>query len=151
MIISDPSEIKKLLDESKVIAVVGMSPNPERDSNKVGKYLMDMGYTVIPVNPTVKEIYGQKSYPDLESIPKNIKVDIVDVFRNPEASKEVIKESVNLNPRAVWLQLGAESKEAIKLALELGLNIIYGVCIMETHKKLQKNEEFFIPDLEKLN
>jgi Predicted CoA-binding protein len=151
MIISNPSEIKKLLDESKVIAVVGMSPNPERDSNKVGKYLMDKGYTVIPVNPTVNEIYGRKCYPDLSSIPKDIKIDIVDVFRNPEASKEVIKESFKLNPRAVWLQLGAESKDAIKLALDLGLNIIYGICIMETHKKLEKNEEFFVPDLEKLS
>lgn len=150
MIISDPKEIDNLLKTSKNIAVVGMSPNPDRDSNKVGKYLIDKGYNVIPVNPTVNEIYGIKCYPDLKSIPKGIKIDIVDIFRNPEAAKGVIRESVELNPRAVWLQLGAESKEAIQLALSLGLNIIYGICIMETHQKIEADKEFFIPSLESL-
>lgn len=150
MIISNPKDIENLLNTSKTIAVVGMSPNPDRDSNKVGKYLIDRGYNVIPVNPTVNEIYGIRTYPDLKSIPKDIKIDIVDVFRNPDAAKEVIKESVPLNPRAVWLQLGAESRDAVELALKLGLNIIYGICIMETHKKIQADEEFFVPELEKL-
>lgn len=145
MIINKPEEIKRLLDESRNIAVVGMSPNVDRDSNKVGKYLIDRGYNVIPVNPTVSEIYGRKSYPSILDIPGDIKVDIVDVFRNPEASKEVVRQSVKLSPRAVWLQLGAESNEVVDLALKLNLNLVYGICIMETHKKMEKGDlSFFV-------
>lgn len=145
MIINRPEEIKRLLDESRNIAVVGMSPNVDRDSNKVGKYLIDRGYNVIPVNPTVSEIYGRKSYPSILDIPGDIKVDIVDVFRNPEASKEVVRQSVKLSPRAVWLQLGAESNEVVDLALKLNLNLVYGICIMETHKKMEKGDlSFFV-------
>jgi predicted CoA-binding protein len=145
VIINKPEEIKRLLDESRNIAVVGMSPNVDRDSNKVGKYLIDRGYNVIPVNPTVSEIYGRKSYPSILDIPGDIKVDIVDVFRNPEASKEVVRQSVKLSPRAVWLQLGAESNEVVDLALKLNLNLVYGICIMETHKKMEKGDlSFFV-------
>jgi len=145
VILNRPEEIKRLLDESRNIAVVGMSPNVDRDSNKVGKYLIDRGYNVIPVNPTVSEIYGRKSYPSILDIPGDIKVDIVDVFRNPEASKEVVRQSVKLSPRAVWLQLGAESNEVVELALKLNLNLVYGICIMETHKKMEKGDlSFFV-------
>ncbi|MGC8617557.1 MAG: CoA-binding protein [Thermoplasmata archaeon] len=142
MILDKPEMIKDLLDKSKTIAVVGMSPNQERDSNKVGKYLIDKGYNVIPVNPTVPEIYGKKTYPSILDIPKDIKVDIVDIFRNPEASKEVVIQAPKLHPKAVWLQLGAESPEVIKTALSENLDVVYGICIMETHKKVS-NEEFF--------
>ncbi|MGC8562259.1 MAG: CoA-binding protein [Thermoplasmata archaeon] len=142
MILDKPEMIKDLLDKSKTIAVVGMSPNQERDSNKVGKYLIDKGYNVIPVNPTVQEIYGKKTYPSILDIPKDIKVDIVDIFRNPEASKEVVIQAPKLHPKAVWLQLGAESPEVIKTALSENLDVVYGICIMETHKKVS-NEEFF--------
>ncbi len=142
MIINKPNDIKKVLDTSKTIAVVGMSPNPDRDSNKVGKYLIDKGYDVIPVNPQVQEIYGRKTYPSILDIPKSISIDIVDVFRNPEASKEVLKQSAIIKPKVVWLQLGAESEEVVKLSQELGLNLIYGICIMETHKNIQNNIGF---------
>ncbi len=72
-------------------------------------------------------------------------MDIVDVFRNPEASKEVVQQSVKISPKAVWLQLGAESKEVVELALKLNLNLVYGICIMETHKKIEKGDvSFFI-------
>ncbi len=146
MIINKPSEIKKVLENSKTIAVVGMSPNPDRDSNKVGKYLIDKGYNVIPVNPQVSEIYGRKCYPSLLDIPKTVKIDIVDIFRNPEASKEVLKQSIKINPNVVWLQLGAESDEVIKMSQDLGLNIIYGICIMETHKKIENSVDFIISE-----
>ncbi len=136
MILDRPGQIKELLDKSKNIAVVGMSPNPDRDSNKVGKYLIDKGYNVIPVNPVVKEIYGRKSYPSILDIPKDVKIDIVDVFRNPEGSKEVVLQAPDVHPRAVWLQLGAESPEVIQLALSKNLDVVYGICIMQTHQKI---------------
>ncbi|MCL5407982.1 MAG: CoA-binding protein [Candidatus Thermoplasmatota archaeon] len=136
MILDKPAMIKDLLEKSKNIAVVGMSPNPERDSNKVGKYLIDKGYNVIPVNPSVSEIYGKKTYPSILDIPKDIKIDIVDIFRNPEASKEVVLQAPSLNPRAVWLQLGAENPDVIKTALSKNLDVVYGICIMVTHQKM---------------
>lgn len=140
MIINKPSEIKKVLDEYKTIAVVGMSPKPERDSNRVGKYLIDKGYDVIPVNPQVEQIYGKKSYKSILDIPK--KIDIVDIFRNPEASKEIVEQAAKINPKVVWLQLGAESKEVIDAALSNNLDVIYGICIMETHKKISDKTDF---------
>jgi hypothetical protein len=143
MIINKPEDLKELLDTSKNIAVVGMSPNPERDSNEVGKYLIEKGYNVIPVNPKVPEIYGKKTYPSILDIPKDIKIDIVDVFRNPEGSKEVINEAPTVSPRAVWLQLGAENKEVIDLAQSKNLNLVYGICIMVTHRKIQKGDKLF--------
>lgn len=136
MILDKPAMIKNLLDNSKNIAVVGMSPNTERDSNKVGKYLMDKGYNVIPVNPTVPEIYGRKTYASILDIPKEIKIDIVDIFRNPEASKEVVIQAADLKPRAVWLQLGAESPDVVNTALSKNLDVVYGICIMVTHQKV---------------
>lgn len=140
MIINKPAEIKKILDEYKTIAVVGMSPNTERDSNRVGKYLIDKGYDVIPVNPQVDEIYGRKSYPSILGIPKRI--DVVDVFRNPAASKEVVIEASKIKPKVVWLQLGAESEEVINTALSLNMDVVYGICIMETHKKMSNSIDF---------
>lgn len=136
MILDKPAMIKDLLEHSKNIAVVGMSPNTDRDSNKVGKYLIDKGYNVIPVNPTVPEIYGRKTYASILDIPKDIKIDIVDIFRNPEASKEVVIQAADLRPRAVWLQLGAESPEVVNTALSKNLDVVYGICIMVTHQKV---------------
>ena len=144
MIIDKPSMIKELLDKSHNIAVVGMSPNPERDSNKVGKYLMDKGYNVIPVNPAVHEIYGKKSYPSILDIPKDIKIDIIDVFRNPEASKEIVMQAPALKPKAVWLQLGAESPDVINTALSENLDLVYGICIMVTHRNMSNEVGFSI-------
>ncbi len=144
MILDKPAMIKGLLERSKNIAVVGMSPNPERDSNKVGKYLIDKGYNVIPVNPTVDQIYGKKSYPTIMDIPKDIKIDIVDVFRNPEASKEVVIQASAINPKAVWLQLGAESPDVISTALSKNLDVVYGICIMVTHQKVSGGMDFSI-------
>lgn len=143
MIINKPEDLKELLDTSKNIAVVGMSPNPERDSNEVGKYLIEKGYNVIPVNPKVPEIYGRKTYASILDIPKETKIDIVDVFRNPEGSKEVLEQVPSVSPRAVWLQLGAESKEVIDLALSKKLNLVYGICIMVTHRKMENKEGIY--------
>jgi predicted CoA-binding protein len=144
MIINKPDKIKELLETSKNIAVVGMSPNTDRDSNKVGKYLIDRGYNVIPVNPQVTELYGRKSYPSILDIPKETKIDIVDIFRNPEASKEVVIQASSVSPKAVWLQLGAESQDVINTALSKNLDVVYGICIMETHKKISDGDPVFL-------
>lgn len=131
-------EIKNLLTESKTIAIVGLSDNPERESHRVGEYLIDQGYKVIPVNPQKDMILGVQSYPDLFSIPEP--VDIVDVFRKVEAVPGVINEAMNINPKAIWLQLGLTHEEsAAKLSIR-GIMYIQSKCIMIEHKKHFSNQ-----------
>jgi predicted CoA-binding protein len=110
------NEIKEILENSKTIAVVGLSDNPERDSYRVGKYMKDHGYTVIPVNPVKTEILGEKSYPDLSSIPS--RVDIVDIFRNIEAIPGIVEEAIKIRAKVVWMQLSLAHNESKCLKIE---------------------------------
>lgn len=127
-------EIRKILMESKTIAIVGLSDNRERDSNIVARYLIDRGYTVIPVNPAKTEILGRKCYPDLKSIPGA--VDIVDVFRNIEAVPEIVNEALLIKPRAIWLQLGLAHKISAEKSRDEGIIFIQSKCIKIEHGKL---------------
>jgi len=127
-------EIRNMLMEAKTIAIVGLSENRERDSNIVARYLIDRGYTVIPVNPAKTEILGQKCYPDLKSIP--VAVDIVDVFRNIEAVPEIVDEAISIKPRAIWLQLGLAHKVSAERSRENGIVFVQSKCIKIEHGKL---------------
>ena len=115
----------------RTIAVVGISPKPERASNGVARYLQQHGYTIIPVNPGYDEILGVKCYPDLESIPGQ--VDIVDVFRRAEFTPAVTKAAVKIGAKAVWLQLGIENAEARQIAETAGLKFVMDRCIKIEH------------------
>lgn len=119
--------ITDLLENSTTIAVYGMSNRPFRDSNRIGEMLINMGYTVYPVNPTIDSVHGLKSWPDLKSLPE--KVDIVDVFRSPDYAKEVVQDAIDVGAKAVWFQLGAENEEAEAMARAAGLEVISGHCI----------------------
>ncbi len=119
--------ITDLLENSTTIAVYGMSDRPFRDSNRIGEMLINMGYTVYPVNPTIDSVHGLKSWPDLKSLPE--KVDIVDVFRSPDYAKEVVQDAIDARAKAVWFQLGAENEEAEAMARAAGLEVISGHCI----------------------
>lgn len=123
----------------KIIAVVGLSEDKEKYSNKVAAYLQDKGFRIIPVNPNATEILGEKAYPDLLSIPKEIEIDVVDVFRRPEDViphlKEVLKRG---GSPTVWLQEGVGSLEAEEFAKEANINMISNFCLMEVHKGVQK-------------
>ena len=121
------NHITELLENARTIAVYGMSDRPFRDSNSIGKLLMNLGYTVYPVNPTIDTVEGQKSWPDLKSLPES--VDIVDVFRNPAHAKEVVLDAIEAGAKAVWFQLGAEDEEAEQMARDAGLDVISGHCI----------------------
>ena len=114
--------VEEQLTKSKVIAVVGLSPNPERDSYDVAKYLQEQGYRIIPVNPTADEILGEKSYPDLKSIPEP--VDMVDVFRRSDTVPPVVDEAIEIGARYIWMQDGVEHEEAAKKAEEAGVQVI---------------------------
>ena len=128
------AEISHLLREVSSIAVVGMSPKESRPSNMVARYLLDVGYTVYPVNPGQNEILGESCYADLRSIPHQI--DIVDIFRKSEDILPIVQQLIELNPlpRAVWMQQGIINEAAAELARKNGVFVVMDRCIKVDHK-----------------
>ena len=137
-IITEDDEIKKVLENAKTIAVVGLSPKPERDSNSVARYLKNQGYRIIPVRPGQKEILGEKAYARLDDIRE--KVDIVDVFRNPAQMVPHAREAARLSPKVFWMQLNIENPEAAALLTEAGIDVVMNKCIKIEHEKLCKKK-----------
>jgi uncharacterized protein len=128
----NPYVIRRLLAETKTIAIVGMSSNPQKASHFVGTYVQYAGYRIFPVNPRADtEILGVKVYPDLASIPE--KIDIVDVFRRPEACADIAREAVAVGAGALWLQLGIVSDQAAQIARDGGLEVVMDRCIKMEH------------------
>ena len=127
-----------LLDESKTIAIVGLSPKEQRPSNMVGRYLIDSGYTVYPVNPGQTEILGLVCYSDVTSLP--CRVDIIDIFRKSQDVLPVVEEIVKMPnlPRAIWMQQGLVNEEAAVLARNHGILVIMDRCIKVDHRNLLK-------------
>ena len=134
---SNPPEtkIKEILENSRTIAVVGLSDKPDRDSYRVAQYLKDHGYTIIPVNPAKTEILGEKSYPDLSSIPSG--VDIVDIFRNIEAIPGIVEEAIQIKAKVVWMQLGLAHNESARKAREAGLIVVQSKCLKIEHSRMR--------------
>ena len=127
------ADIKNILEESKTIAVVGLSPRQERDSHWVAKYLQNQGYRIIPVNPNAEEVLGERSYPDLASVPEPI--DIVDVFRRSEAVPGIVEEAIKVGAKTVWMQQGVIHEEAAARAREAGLQVVMDRCMMVEHRR----------------
>lgn len=121
----------EILENSRVIAVVGLSSNPERPSNRVAQYLMDNGFTVIPVNPNEQEILGQACFPDLTSIPR--KVDMVDIFRKSADVPPIVDEAVKIGAAVVWMQEGVVNEEAAAVARKAGLEVVMDQCTRKVH------------------
>jgi len=130
---SDADLITKILRESKTIAVVGLSSNPARPSYGVTEYMQSVGYRIIPVNPTEKEVLGEKSYARLEDVTE--KIDIVDIFRRAEEVPAVVESAVRVGAKVVWMQLGVENTEAAEKAREAGLVAVEDACILIEHRK----------------
>ena len=130
------SEISRLLKEATSIAIVGLSPKENRPSNMVGKYLLNVGYTIYPVNPGQEEILGETCYADLRSVPQPI--DIVDIFRKSEDVLQVVEQVVELDPlpRVVWMQEGIVNEEAADLARSKGIYVVMDRCIKVDHNNL---------------
>ena len=126
--------ITKLLEKARTVVVVGCSPKPERDSHRVAAYLQGAGYRVIPVNPVAEEILGEKVYPDLASIPREIEIDIVDVFRRPEHIPAVVDDVLARGAGALWLQLGCSHPESEQRAADAGLIVVADRCIKIEHQ-----------------
>jgi hypothetical protein len=130
----DEAAEKRVLSEARVIAVVGYSPQAHRASHRIGQYLQGVGYKVYPVNPTVDEIDGMKSYPALKDVPEPI--DIVDVFRQPQHLPGIVREAIDAGAKTVWAQMGVTHEDAKQAALEAGLNYAEDRCIMVEHRRL---------------
>jgi uncharacterized protein len=129
----DP-ELRSILGRSRTIAVVGLSSDPEKYSFKVAGYLQDHGYRIIPVNPYETEVLGEKAYPSLPDVPEP--VDAVDVFRRAEETPDVARQAVRIGAKVLWLQNDIVNDEARRIAEEAGLDVVMGVCIMATHRRL---------------
>lgn len=123
--------IKKILDECRVIAVVGLSSSPYRPSNGVARYMEQQGYSIIPVNPNEKEIFGHKSYASLAEVPQ--KIDLVNVFRRPEEAGKVVEQAIDIGAKAVWLQEGVVDRAAAEHAREAGLLVVMDKCWLKEH------------------
>jgi predicted CoA-binding protein len=123
-----------ILKSSKVIAIVGLSPDPERPSNRVASYLKEHGYTIIPVNPKEEKILDEVSYSDITSIP--ISVDAVDIFRRSEEVPAIVEDAIKIKAKAVWMQEGVINKEAAAHAREAGLMVVMDKCMFKEHQKL---------------
>lgn len=128
-------DIKEVLENAKTIAIVGLSEKDGRTSNRIGKYLQNTAkYRVIPVNPTVDEIFGEKSYKSLLDIPSEIKIDIVNVFRRSEHLEEVAREAAQRGCGAFWAQLGISDETAAKILDEANIPYVMNRCIFVEHQ-----------------
>ena len=121
------------IQAGETVAVVGLSPREERYSHQVAKYLQSQGYHIIPVNPNADEVLGERSYPDLVSIPEPI--DVVDVFRRSEAVPEIVEEAIKVGAKTVWMQEGVIHEEAAARAREAGLQVVMDRCTMKEHRR----------------
>ncbi len=129
-------DINELLRPPKTIAVVGLSDKPERPSNQVAKYLMELGLIIIPVNPNVESVFGLKSYKNLSEIPKDFKVDIVDIFRKESEVLPIVAEIINSGQKpVVWLQEGFFDTETKALAKKHNLELVEGMCLMKAYER----------------
>ncbi|TMK22366.1 MAG: CoA-binding protein [Actinobacteria bacterium] len=133
-------ELRALLGAVHTVAVVGLSSNPARPSFQVARYLQEHGYRVVPVNPNETEVLGEPAYPSLEEIPKDVGVEVVDVFRRAEETPDVARQAVAAGARVLWLQEDIVSDEAARIATEGGLDVIMGVCIRHVRARLMGEE-----------
>lgn len=131
---NDERKMVSILVEAGSIAVVGLSPKPDRPSYEVAVYLMNEGYEIIPVNPQHTEILGMKTFNSVSSIDRN--VDLVVVFRKPEEVPEVTRDILLTSAKCIWLQQGIRSDEAASAAEDRGLSIYQDICIKQTHQRL---------------
>ncbi len=130
---------KKILTESKRIAVVGLSPRPERPSHAVASYMLAQGYEIVPVNPGHSEILGQKSYPNLRAIPHP--VDVVDIFRRSELVPPIVDDALAIGARYIWMQEGVFHPEASRRAETQGVPVVMDFCIKVAHSILRMQGE----------
>ncbi|HYD16604.1 MAG TPA: CoA-binding protein [Candidatus Nanoarchaeia archaeon] len=129
----ETDRITDVLRKAKTIAVVGLASSPLRPSHGVAAYMQQHGYRIIPVNPTISESLGEKSYPSLLDLPE--KVDIVNVFRRPEFVPEVVEQAIQIKAPVLWLQETVVHEEAAKKARNAGVFVVMDRCILKEHRR----------------
>ena len=134
MIVADDASIARILGESRNIAVVGLSPKPERPSHGVARYLLGVGYRIIPVNPGQRQLLGLTCYSSLIEVPEPI--DVVDCFRRSEDMPALAKQAVAVGAKVLWMQLGVISEEAAAIAAAGGLQVVMDRCTKIEHARL---------------
>lgn len=127
------SVIAAILEQSRVIAVVGLSSRDWRPSHQIAKYLQEAGYRIIPVNPNETEVLGEKAYATLEEVP--VPIDTVNVFRRSEYVLPVVESAIRVGAKAVWMQEGVMDQEAARKADEAGLRVVMDRCIFKEHRQ----------------
>ena len=133
-ILTTDEEIRQVLVNARSIAVLGLSPKPERDSHRVARYLQTHGYRIIPVRPGRTEILGEPAFESLGQLERP--VDIVDVFRRPDQIVAHAREALGLKPRVFWMQLGIENLDAAELLTAAGIDVVMDRCIKIEHARL---------------
>jgi predicted CoA-binding protein len=131
----DDNALRKVLTQAKTIAVVGYSAKRHRTSYQIAQFLQQVGYKVYAVNPLIKEIDGQPSYPALQELPEP--VDIVNVFRRSEYLPEIVDEAISINAKTVWAQSGIWHQSSAQKAIEAGLNVVMDSCIKIEYLRLR--------------
>jgi predicted CoA-binding protein len=135
---NSPETIQQILNECRVIAVVGLSSNPIRPSYGVSKYMQDHGYRIIPVNPNETEVLGERAYASLQDLP--VKPDLVDIFRRTEDAGAIVDEAIALGVKAVWLQEGVLDLAAAHRAAAAGLLVVMDRCVLKDHFRYIKKD-----------
>jgi hypothetical protein len=131
----DDNALREVLSQAKTIAVVGHSNKRNRTSYQIAQFLRQVGYTIYPVNPLVKEIDGQPSYISLKELPETI--DIVNVFRRSEYLSEIVDEAISIRAKTIWVQLGIWNEAAAQKALDARLNVVMDACIKIEYQRLR--------------
>ena len=126
--------VRKILESTKTIAVVGLSDKPDRDSHEIASYLQEAGYRIIPVNPTIQETLGEKAYKSLREVPERI--DVVQIFRRPEEVPGIVDDAIAIGAKVVWMQPGTENEDAAERAEAAGLKAVMGACMRSVHRTL---------------
>ncbi len=129
------NDVQRILKQTKTIAVVGLSDKPDRDSYQIASYLQQQGYRIIPVNPRVNEVLGEKAYPSLRNVPDP--VDVVDIFRRSEDVPPIVEDAIAIGAKVVWMQSGIVNEEAAARAEAAGLKVIMDACMRSAHRTLR--------------
>lgn len=138
-----PHEIAAILREIGTIAVVGLSPKENRDSNRVARYLMEQGYTVVPVNPGQSRILGQTCFRTLGDIP--FQVDVADLFLNPARVPSAVDQAIEIGVRVIWMQMGVIHEEAARKAAGAGIQVVMDRCIKVEHAAMIRGNIPLVP------
>ena len=134
---NEPQTIRAMLGnppaEPRTIAVIGLSEDPDKASHYVSEYMQRHGYRILPVNPSVESVLGEKSYPTLSALP--VKPDVVNVFRLPKFIPAIVDEMLQLDLKNIWVQMGIINVEAAQRAQAGGINVVMDRCIMVEHRR----------------